>query len=271
MTLLSSHPAAAASLSPADRTITATPSPGQVSPSISTPATSSVRPSAGNTQTLRSPFALNFTASAAADLATAVRALSCPSRLFMFNLMHSYAGEMRAGEMVKPLGAAQPTVSYHLRILQHAGLIRRRSDRGYSWSSIDVPALTGLADLLAPQPTSRSASVNSEAALDLTTPFSRAFTSRAATELATVLKALAYPARLVILSLIHSNGAMTEAKITREIDVAETTIGHHVRTLETAKLIHGDPVGTSRWFTLNEPALAGLADVLRPAKRRVRA
>jgi ArsR family transcriptional regulator len=219
---------------------------------------------------MRSPFAPNFTAGAAADLATALRVLGHSSRLLILSLVHS-SGAMRAGEMVEPLGAAQPTVSYHLQILENAGVIRRRYDGRYCWCTLDVPALAGLAGLLAPRPTSRSARVTIEASLDLTTPFARTFTSCTAADLATVLKGLASPSRLVILSLIISSGAMTEAQIIGETGLAKTIIGRHVRTLDRAKLIHGDQVGTSRWFTLNEPALARLADALRPVKRRVRA
>jgi ArsR family transcriptional regulator len=270
MTPLSSRTAGVALLSLADPTTTAPP-PGQVSPSRSTPGNSSAPPSAGNTPTMRSPFAPDFNCGAAADLAKALRVLGCPARLLILSLMHSYAGGMRVGEMIEPLGAAQSTVSYHLHILENAGLIRRRYDGRCCWCTLDVPALAGLADLLAPRPTSRSARVTIEASLDVTTPFSRTFNSRAAADLATVLNGLADPSRLVILSLIHSSGAMTEAQIIGETRLAKTIIGHHVRTLDEAKLIHSDQVGTSRWFTLNEPALAGLAGVLRAGKQRVRA
>jgi ArsR family transcriptional regulator, arsenate/arsenite/antimonite-responsive transcriptional repressor len=272
MTPLSSPTAAVASLWLAHRTTTAAP-PGHVSALTGTPANSSASPGAREVQTMRSPFAPNFTSGAAAELATALRVLGCPSRLLILSLMYAHAGAMSAARMVEPLGTSQPTVSYHLRILENAGLIRRRYDGRYCWCTLDVPALAGLADLLAPRRTSRSADANIEAplALDVTTPFSHTFNSRAAADLATVLKGLAYPSRLVILSLIHSCGAMTETQIIGQTGGAEKTIGHHVRTLGRVSLIHSDQVGTSRWFTLNETALAGLASALRPAKRRVRA
>lgn len=53
-------------------------------------------------------------------------ALAEPKRRQILDLLRS--GERAVGDLVEPVGLAQPTVSQHLRILREAGLVAVRAD-----------------------------------------------------------------------------------------------------------------------------------------------
>lgn len=55
------------------------------------------------------------------DLDDFLRAMSSETRQRILALLQN--GEMCVGELVAPLGLAQPTVSHHLAILRRAGLV----------------------------------------------------------------------------------------------------------------------------------------------------
>jgi DNA-binding transcriptional ArsR family regulator len=57
---------------------------------------------------------------------TALQALAEPHRLEILELLRE--GERPVGELVGELGASQPTVSKHLRVLRNAGLVEVRVD-----------------------------------------------------------------------------------------------------------------------------------------------
>lgn len=50
--------------------------------------------------------------------------LADPARLRLFSMIATRE-EVRACELVEPLGVSQPTVSHHLRVLNQAGLLNR--------------------------------------------------------------------------------------------------------------------------------------------------
>lgn len=53
-------------------------------------------------------------------------ALADPTRRAILGLLAE--GEMTAGEVARPFAMTQPAVSHHLKVLERAGLIRRRVD-----------------------------------------------------------------------------------------------------------------------------------------------
>lgn len=55
-----------------------------------------------------------------------IDALADPTRRAILSSLAS--GEMTAGEVARPLKISQPAVSHHLKVLEQAGLIRRRID-----------------------------------------------------------------------------------------------------------------------------------------------
>lgn len=78
-------------------------------------------------------------------------------------------------------------------------------------------------------------------------PIARAPLSEAgAAELAAILKAVADPVRLRLLSMIgsHAGGEACVCDLTDAFDLTAPTISHHLKVLRTAGLIDGERRGT---------------------------
>ncbi|MGI9117300.1 MAG: ArsR/SmtB family transcription factor [Gaiellales bacterium] len=87
-------------------------------------------------------------------LARTLKAVADPNRVKILHRLVSAAPEgVCVCDLTEPLGIAQPSVSYHLRILRQAGLIERRRERSFAYFSVRAEALHRLAALL--DPTSR--------------------------------------------------------------------------------------------------------------------
>jgi ArsR family transcriptional regulator len=84
-------------------------------------------------------------------LAEALKAVADPMRV---KILHRLASAAPHGvcvcDLTEPLGLAQPSVSYHLRILLRAGLVDRRQERNFAYYSMRAGALDHLAMLIAP-------------------------------------------------------------------------------------------------------------------------
>jgi ArsR family transcriptional regulator, arsenate/arsenite/antimonite-responsive transcriptional repressor len=84
-------------------------------------------------------------------LASALKAVADPMRV---KILHRLASAAPHGvcvcDLTAPLGLAQPSVSYHLRILRQAGLVDRRQERNFAYYSVRAGALDHLAMLIAP-------------------------------------------------------------------------------------------------------------------------
>lgn len=100
--------------------------------------------------TARSPFSSGFTDDAADDLAHQLVALAQPHRLRILALL-AHRGEMNVVDFVLPLGLAQPTVSHHLKVLTHAGLITKTQRGVFVVCKLDTRALGNLSALLDPK------------------------------------------------------------------------------------------------------------------------
>lgn len=87
----------------------------------------------------------------ATALAAALKAVADPMRVKILHRLISAApdGVCVCG-LTEPLGIAQPSVSYHLRILRQAGLIERRREQNFAYYSVRDDALQRLATLIAP-------------------------------------------------------------------------------------------------------------------------
>jgi DNA-binding transcriptional ArsR family regulator len=64
--------------------------------------------------------------------------------------VESEAGELSVGEIVERLGATQPTVSKHLKVLRDHGLVAVREDGQHRYYSLDATPLEDLEDWLIP-------------------------------------------------------------------------------------------------------------------------
>ena len=87
----------------------------------------------------------------AAALAAALKAVADPNRVKLLHRLISAAPEgVCVCDLAAPLGIAQPSVSYHLRLLRQAGLVERRRERTFAYYSVRGDALQRLASLLDP-------------------------------------------------------------------------------------------------------------------------
>jgi ArsR family transcriptional regulator, arsenate/arsenite/antimonite-responsive transcriptional repressor len=86
----------------------------------------------------------------AQTLASTLKAVAEPMRV---KILHRLVSAAPSGvcvcDLTVPLGLAQPSVSYHLRILRNAGLVDRRQDRTFAYYSVRPGALNQLAMLIA--------------------------------------------------------------------------------------------------------------------------
>ena len=99
-------------------------------------------------------------------------------------------------------------------------------------------------------------------------PLARAPLSAAAAEqLAGVLKALADPARLRLLSLIqaHAGREACVCELTEPLGLSQPTVSHHLRVLLEAGLVSRDKRGVWVYYRAIPTALTALAVVISPA------
>jgi ArsR family transcriptional regulator len=70
----------------------------------------------------------------AAGLARGFGALADPARLQILSMLAAApTGEVCVCEFVEPLGKSQPTVSHHLKVLGHAGLVEGNRRGKWVW------------------------------------------------------------------------------------------------------------------------------------------
>lgn len=91
----------------------------------------------------------------------------------------------------------------------------------------------------------------------LTTPIGRA----EADSLASVLKAVADPARLQLLSLIRSAGECCACDLNEPVGLSQPTVSHHLKVLAEAGLIQREQRGQWAWFSANEERLRELGEL----------
>ena len=85
-----------------------------------------------------------------------------------------------------------------------------------------------------------------------------------ALELTGVLKAIADPTRLQILSLINSQpeGRACVCDLAASIPVSQPTISHHVKILREAGIVRSEKRGTWVWYSLNRERLDQVTTLL---------
>jgi ArsR family transcriptional regulator, arsenate/arsenite/antimonite-responsive transcriptional repressor len=88
-----------------------------------------------------------------------------------------------------------------------------------------------------------------------------------AAEMARLLKALADPARLRLVSLIaaHDGGEACACDLTDPLGLTQPTISHHLKTLTDAGILTREKRGIWAYYTLNPAALTAIAVALTPA------
>ncbi len=114
-----------------------------------------------------------------------------------------------------------------------------------------------------------ASAVASRAALpladDCCTPLLREpLTQDQAVDLARVLKALADPTRLRLVSLVaaHDGGEACVCELTEPLGLTQPTISHHLKILVDAGIFSRDKRGVWAWYALRPAALPALAAIL---------
>lgn len=92
--------------------------------------------------------------------------------------------------------------------------------------------------------------------------------SSAAIHLARILKAIADPARLRLLSMVaaHEDGEACVCDLTEPLGLTQPTVSHHLKILVDAGLLTRDKRGVWAYYTLVPGALDSLATVLSSAR-----
>lgn len=96
-------------------------------------------------------------------------------------------------------------------------------------------------------------------------PLSREPLSQAMAErIAPMLKALADPVRLRLLSLVasHNGGEACVCDLNEAFDLSQPTISHHLKVLHDAGLLEREKRGVWVYYRASIAALAGLAGLL---------
>ncbi len=95
-------------------------------------------------------------------------------------------------------------------------------------------------------------------------------TAVGAEQLAGVLKALADPARLRLLSMIaaHEGGEACVCDLTEPLGLSQPTVSHHLKVLLEAGLVSRDKRGVWAYYRLVDDALTGLAALLSASTSR---
>lgn len=91
-------------------------------------------------------------------------------------------------------------------------------------------------------------------------------TAAGAEQLSSVLKALADPARLRLLSMIaaHEGGEACVCDLTEPLGLSQPTVSHHLKVLLDAGLVSRDKRGVWAYYRLVDDAFTGLAALLSP-------
>ena len=91
-----------------------------------------------------------------------------------------------------------------------------------------------------------------------------------AERLAGVLKALADPARLRLLSLIQSSpdGEACVCDLTAPIGLSQPTVSHHLRILTESGLLEREKRGVWAYYRMVPSAIQQIADLLTPPRKR---
>jgi ArsR family transcriptional regulator len=91
-----------------------------------------------------------------------------------------------------------------------------------------------------------------------------------AERLAGVLKAFADPARLQLLSLIQSapEGEASVSDLTAPLGLSQPTVSHHLRILAESGLLEREKRGVWAYYRLVPSAIAAIADLLTPPRKR---
>ena len=96
----------------------------------------------------------------------------------------------------------------------------------------------------------------------------RALEADDAATLATVLKAIAEPVRLRLISLVaaHEGGEACVCDLTEPVGLAQPTVSHHLKVLVDAGIFTREQRGKWAYYRLVPKTLADLAQLISPSR-----
>ena len=77
--------------------------------------------------------------------------------------------------------------------------------------------------------------------------------------LAPILKAVAHPARLQLLSIIALNGQACACNLTAPVDLSQPSVSHHLKILTEAEPIYREQRGQWAWFRIKEKRMKDIS------------
>ena len=83
-----------------------------------------------------------------------------------------------------------------------------------------------------------------------------------ATDLAGVLKALADPVRLRLVSIVAASGEACACDLPALLDRAQPTVSHHLSQLVKTGILEREQRGKWAWFSVNEDRIAEVRAIL---------
>ena len=92
--------------------------------------------------------------------------------------------------------------------------------------------------------------------------FAEAITDDEAADLATVLKALADPVRLRLVSIIGASGEACACDFPALLGKSQPTISHHLSLLVSAGILEREQRGKWAWFSINQARVDEVRAVL---------
>lgn len=81
--------------------------------------------------------------------------------------------------------------------------------------------------------------------------------------LAPILKAVAHPARLQLLSIIALNGEACACDLTAPVGLSQPTVSHHLKILTEAELIFREQRGQWAWFRVNNKRMKDISKLFK--------
>jgi DNA-binding transcriptional ArsR family regulator len=70
-------------------------------------------------------------------------------------------------------------------------------------------------------------------------------------------RALGDPSRIMILNLLATaGGALSVGEIVQELDLAQSTVSHHLKILGDVGFLHAERDGTTSWWRINDRCLS---------------
>ncbi|SRR5579875_442551 len=208
-------------------------------------------------------FTPPLTEEEAARQARVLKALAEPTRLWILSQLNRYERLINVKDLTTAYFVVQPTISNHLRALRSAGLISHTKKRQQSYYYVNREQIQNVSTfLLDTLLESRGDTITSLHA-DTPTLFIPLLTDHEFAHQASILKALAEPTRLRILSQLNRYERLMNVKELASVyRTAKSTISTHLQRLQSVGLISHYRDEQWVYYYLNRENVRNVAELL---------